>query len=322
MIKNMINKKNKQLLKYYFKMVEKKGLYVFGFLLIVFSISIVSAGFSDWFTSITGNSANQPTNVSAAILGTTQAQIIFVSPISATTPIEATTVNVTFNVHMKDTDGVADLNDTSVMANLSRTGETRRVSGICALANDIDTTTANYSCSVYMWYWDGNGDWNVTVLGNDLGNLSWASNISTIFTYNLLRAMVIAPPALTWASLSVGATNQTSNNDPTIVNNTGNYNSSINVTAINLIGETTPSYVLPANNFTISRTTGGAECIGSPMVNATARTVIGTVANRGNLSVGSGSGQENLYYCIPFVPIIPTQTYSTAAGGSWTISYP
>ena len=306
----------------YFKMVEKKGLYVFGFLLIVFSISIVSAGFSDWFTSITGNSANQPTNVSAAILGTTQAQIIFVSPISATTPIEATTVNVTFNVHMKDTDGVADLNDTSVMANLSRTGETRRVSGICALANDIDTTTANYSCSVYMWYWDGNGDWNVTVLGNDLGNLSWASNISTIFTYNLLRAMVIAPPALTWASLSVGATNQTSNNDPTIVNNTGNYNSSINVTAINLIGETTPSYVLPANNFTISRTTGGAECIGSAMVNATARTVIGTVANRGNLSVGSGSGQENLYYCIPFVPIIPTQTYSTAAGGSWTISYP
>src|SRR3989344_5393195 len=214
----------------YFKMVEKKGLYVFGFLLIVFSISIVSAGFSDWFTSITGNSANQPTNISAAILGTTQAQIIFVSPISATTPIEATTVNVTFNVHMKDTDGVADLNDTSVTANLSRTGETRRVSGICALANDIDTT---------------------------------------------------------------------------IVNNTGNYNSSINVTAINLIGETTPSYVLPANNFTISRTTGGAECIGSAMVNATARTVKGTVSNRGNLSVGSGSGQENLYYCIPFVPIIP-----------------
>jgi hypothetical protein len=299
---------------------QKIAIIAFG---IVLMSCIVSAGFFDMFDKITGRATSQPTNVSVAVAGTTKAQVTYVSTISNVDLNESSYKAVTFNTHMYDADGVSDLNDTSVSANFSRTGEALRETSLCTLQNDVDGYTANYSCSINMWYWDGAGTWNITVRGKDIGNGSYAYNTTTYFTVNQLKAMVVSPAALTWPTVSSGAENQTSNNDPTTINNTGNYNGTIDLTAIDLYGETSPSQKIPANNFTTGLTTSGAnpECIATVLVNGSVATITGSVANRGNLSAGSGAGQEEFYYCIPKVPLISSQTYSTSQGGSWTIAY-
>jgi hypothetical protein len=126
---------------------------------------------------------------------------------------------------------------------------------------------------------------------------------------------------LSFGSLTSGATNQNATDDPITVNNTGNYNSTIDVTALDLLGETDSTDKIRADNFTISFI-DAQECTnGTTMLNASAITVAYSLSNKGNLTAGGGSGQETLYFCMPTVPLVPTQTYSTTAGGAWTIAY-
>ncbi|MCX8159098.1 MAG: hypothetical protein N3D20_02300 [Candidatus Pacearchaeota archaeon] len=303
--------------------MEKKSVFWILFLICLVVLPIVSAGFwENLQKSITGRATSQPTNVSVSVIGTNPVQIIYVQPISSVNPTEASYTNVSFEVRVYDPDGVGDINVSSVYANFSRVGESTRFSGLCPKISDLNAYTSNFNCSILMWYWDGNGVWNVNVMASDIGNKSIRVNDTTYFTYNLLKAMIISPNALTWPALSTGATNEKSNNDPTIINNTGNYNGSVSVIGINLLGETSPSYNIPANNFSVGNNDGVVCASGTILVNGTATTISGTSANRGNLSAGGGAGQENLYYCIPLVPNVPSQTYSTLQGGSWTILYP
>jgi len=286
-------------------------------------LPFASAGIVEFLQkTITGRATSQLTNVSLNVVGTNPAQIIYVSPISAVNPTELSYTNVSFEVRVYDPDGAGDINTSSVYANFSKSGETTRVSQMCVKDSDLDAYTSNFSCLIQMWYWDGNGVWNVNVQASDIGNKSIVTNTTTSFTYNLLKAMVISPNALTWPSLYTGSTNEKSNNDPTVINNTGNYNGTINLIAINLLGETNPSSMIPANNFTTSNNDGTVCSSGTVLVNGTSTAISGTSANRGNLSAGGGAGQENLYYCIPLVPNVPSQTYSTQLGGSWTVLYP
>ncbi|MBU1988971.1 MAG: hypothetical protein KKD94_05840, partial [Nanoarchaeota archaeon] len=151
-----------------------------------------------------------------------------------------------------------------------------------------------------------------------------AQNTTTTFQYNLLKAMVISPPSLS-LTVTTGAMNQTPS-EPTLINNTGNYNvSNISLTTINLYGETYTSFYIDVGNFTIDIDTGGtppAECAGgTSLTNGTAVNITNSLLDRGNHSVNDGvTGQEQFYYCIPEVPPVPTQPYSTSAGGSWTIT--
>ena len=300
---------------------EKTGVYfAVALFLGIFLIASVSAGFFDFF-KITGKATAQPTNVSVTITGINIASIIFVSAIS-TGPVEATYRAVYFNATLYDQDGFTDINFSSVNANFTKSGggEARK-STTCLNSVNYSTYYANFSCTIQMWYWDANAVWNVSVAGTDLGNKTLVYNSTTSFTYNLLQAMVISPSTLTWSALSTGATNQTSNNDPTAINNTGNYNSTIKVTAIDLFGESNPLSMIGVSNFTTSKNDGTVCASGTVLVNSTATTISGVDANRGNLSAGSGAGQSNLYYCIPLVPNVPSQVYSTQLGGNWTIAY-
>ena len=155
--------------------------------------------------------------------------------------------------------------------------------------------------------------------------MTYVCNKGTSFTYNQLQALTIAPNSLTWATLSVGATNQTSNNDPTIINNTGNYNfTNITVKGLNLHGEVTPSSYMDVANFTVGNSTGSSiECgfNSTRLVNGTNLNVKLSILTKGNNSVNDRqTGQEELYYCIMTVPQIASQTYSTTyTGGSWLV---
>ena len=308
----------------------KKFLVIMTILFVVFlNIAFASAGIKGWLNKITGKATSQTTNVSITVNGTNSITIPFVSVINSTNPTEASTINIIFYATLKDTDGVNDINDSSVSANFSRSGETTRQNTSCSLVADIDSTSANFSCTIAMWYFDGTGSWNVSVGGTDLGNKTFIYNTSTTFTYNQLQAIQISPISLTWASVSPGNTNQTSNNDPTIINNTGNYNiPNITVNGINLHGDSVSSDYIGVGNVTVGNNTGSnGECdISDPknatvLVNGTDIQIDNTILDNGNYSINNNqTGQELLYYCFRTIPsTISSQTYSTTYGGAWTI---
>ena len=303
----------------------------FGLFLIILSLAPGKAGFSDWIQdfTITGRATSGTTNVSVTVVGANPVTILVFNNTISPTPTENSLTDITFYVTMADADGVNDLNDTSVRANFTYLGTGTRQNTSCLLMNDIDTFSANYSCTIRLWYFDAPGTWNITVAGSDIGNQSLIQNTTTIFQYNQLQAVVLSPGSLSFPTVSPNATNQTASNDPTLINNTGNYNvtsGNLRVTALNLHGQTDTSYYLPVANFSVDTDTGSfAECTGgTSMVNGTATGVTGAVLYRGNNSVGAGdttSGQEQLYYCILRVPpTVVSQTYSTTGAGAWTVS--
>jgi len=311
-------------------MNKTNALMVFSCIVLVMLISFASANLFDSIkNAITGKATSQPTNLSIQVKGAAMANITYVSPIAAVTPNESSSVPVTFSVLVYDRDGWKDVNQTSVSANFSTTlsGNSPRFSGnpgSCTFVNNPDGKTANFTCTIRMWYWDAAGSWNVSVSATDLGNKTFVYNMSTQFTFNSLQALVISPGQINWDAVAPGQENQTAINDPTLINNTGNWNSTVAMTAISLLGDSDTSESIPANNFTLASTAGGSppvECSGTKMVNATQTVVVGTIANRGNLSAGGGAGQSNLYYCINRIPEISSQGYSTLNGGSWTVAY-
>lgn len=312
----------------------KRGIYIaMAFLFTLLAISsMVSAGFIDWFNKITGLATSQGENVSVTVSGQKNVTVvIYNQTLTSVNPTENSVTNVVFYVTLTDGDGVADINNTSLRANLSREGEGLRQNGSCTLLSNVNSTTANFSCTVQMWYFDVSGAWNITAGGRDLGSTLFVYNFST-FQFTQLQAVVIAPLSgnLTFPSVTTGATNQTSNSDPTIINNTGNYNvtaGNLQISAVNLLGEVNSSQAIFAGNFTVGNNTGGTPPLECGNVSATRLFNNSYVAprntslDRGNHSVNNGNtGQEYLFYCLTDVPTdISSQTYSTLGGGSWTI---
>ena len=171
-------------------------------------IPLVSAGFFDWFKkTITGKLTSRDTNVSVTVTGDTQVVVESIE-IQATsyTPVENTINPITVYVIVSDADGVNDINDSSVTINFTSSfgGEATRLNNTCLNISDIDSTTANFSCTVDVYYFDAASVWTVMASANDLGNLTAAHNTSANhnFTLDLLRAMVIDPPSLTWPSIA------------------------------------------------------------------------------------------------------------------------
>jgi hypothetical protein len=247
-------------------------------------------------------------------------QITFVSGIPNINPAEANYTTVNFNLTIYDANGFSDINASGINANFTKSGIVRQSSSCLNLAN-YSSNYANYSCSVNMWYFDSAGNWNISVSGKDNSGLP-AVNDSTYFQYNQLIAMVISPNALTWLSLSPNAFNQTSNNDPTTINNTGNANLTIQINSTNLYGETDNSKAIYAGNISAHISSGGsppAECSGTTLSAGEFVNITSSVLSPGNLSQGSGAGQEEIYYCIKQIGSVTAQTYSTQQAGSWTI---
>ena len=302
------------------KVLNSKNIFML-VLIILIIVPIVSASFFDFLGDaknlITGKATSDTTSISITI-GNTAPVIDFVSTIPTQSITEAGTTAVTFSFTATDVDGVDNLNDTSAKGSFNLTGETTRINSSCSLVADLDADTANYTCTILIYYWDGNGDWTVNASIEDI-NGAYAENISTTFTLSQTTAMVMSPTALTWSTLSLTSTDQLSNNDPITINNTANKDitaDNVQVTAIDMKGETTGTEYLLAGNFTVN--TADACDTGTVMVNSTATGVSGATITAGNNS--EGGGQEQLYFCLEEVsPGISQQSYSTTGAGAWTI---
>ena len=177
-----------------------------------------------------------------------------------------------------------------------------------------------------MWWWDGAGAWTITVYITDNDQNSVINNSAT-FSVGLTTGFVISPSTLTWASLSAGSVNQTSNNDPILINNTGNKNitlGNIQINATDLRGETDSNLALWAGNFSISPFTGTlAECNSSAttMNDSIFTNISSAWLPAGNYTKNDNvTGQETLFFCLQLTGTeLSSQPYSTANETSWTI---
>ena len=233
-------------------------------------------------------------------------------PLSAI-PNELGIRNVVFNVRVSDSNGVADIDNLSVKANFTKSGEPSRF-GSCSWINDVDANTANYSCSITMQYYDASLEWNIGINATDLiGSL--AVNNSALFTYGELKAIILyQPSSLSWSTLLTGQTNIPANNDPTIVNNTGNVDGNIIfMTGHNLTGELNPTEKIPSYLFRAGGVSG-SECSLSVPLNDSLIQWISNV----NLPRGPGA-VANIYYCLSSVPFVSSQNYSAKGSNAWII---
>jgi hypothetical protein len=295
----------------------KRGKLIFYFVLLVAVISLASAGIGDWFG--TGRASDAPQDVSVTVTGANSPEVIYVEDINGgagVDPVEYGVTSINLEIRVYDADGVGNIDDSSIIALFTRGAVTR--TGPCIWSTDIDAYTANYSCSVNMYYYHEAGTWNVNASARDQEN-NYAENTSEIFTYLELKAFdtPLSPAELNWPPLVQGASNQNASNDPTLVNNTGNYAGSIYIAAYDLVGEDNPAENISATDFTVAGSSG-PECSGSALGPDGVNNDTGIAANPGP----EGSNLAYIYYCIPSVPTVSSQTYSTTARGeSWFVRY-
>jgi hypothetical protein len=299
---------------------KKKGVYMISFIFAILLISMVSAGL---WNKITGKAPIQPQDISITVVGANPVVIEYIEPIPPQNPIESSTTTIELDVRVTDPDGVSDIDDSSVFAEFTKLGEITRL-GACPWQNDVDSDTANYTCSVDMQFYDGAGTWNIKINATDFGNATLVEDTSTSFIYQELKAMVISPASLTWPNIIPSSINQTSNNDPTKINNTGNYDGEISVTSYDLLGETIPAESIPSEDFSIGIiSTGANEECNTPST-ATSMGVNGTTTAITNSDSNPGpnpTNYEEIYYCIPSFPLVSSQIYSTTGGSSWYVLY-
>ena len=282
-------------------------------IVIAFSVSFASGGAFDWFGKITGRATTGDANVTITISNTAPS-IFNVSSIAAQSPTINSTTAVTFTFNVTDPDGVADLTNSTARANFSKSGDTTVSNSSCIVFNyTVNSTTAQYHCTVNMNYYGGAGTWTVNAMINDTSNAQ-ATNSSTSFTYNALNAMAINVTSLTWGAVGVTSTDTGSNNDPVGVLNLGNQALWTNVTGKDLLGYTTPTRLIPTAYFEVDDVSQG--CSGTALVNATSTNITAAAA----ITPASGAFGDR-YFCLTQLYANTTaQVYNTTGYGAWTVT--
>ena len=297
----------------------KKGrvgnIFAFLALTILISSPFVFAGLGDWFSGITGKATTNATALQVTV-GNTAPTVYFVNNSYPTITLSeggAITFQIRFNA--SDSDGVANLNDASASVNVTRSGSTRSNTS-CVHVQDFSANNATYECTIRLYYFDHGGAWviNASIYDVNGGN---GQNTSASFTVGELHAWQLGSSnALNWSgSLSTSDVNQGSSNDPFVLNNTGNdANLSINVTAYNLLGVTSPSYWINASDIRVSPTIGGCSD-GTLASNQTESIITGAELDNANTVA-----TEDIYFCIISLPsTLTAQNYSTSGYGNWVI---
>jgi len=300
------------------------------------SYAFSSAGTYQYNWTAYGNGTSHNLNTSAEryyTVNLSQApQITFVfnnsiTDLSESGPNEApASTSVIINFSAYSVAGASNLNHSSASVNFTKTNENTRQNTTCSMYASSENY-ANYTCNVTMWWWDGAGTWNIGVSIKDNQN-NLAANTSTTFTLGSRTSFVASPAVLTWPGIAPGATNQTSNNDPLLLNNTGNDiidATGITVNSSNLRGETTSSQALWASNFSVDWKTGGSctgancvECADTIMVRNAYTAITTANLTKGNYTDNNKNGQEELYVCLRLIGAeLSTQAYSTANQTEW-----
>ena len=330
----------------------KRGAIIFVVIIILFIFSLIpfgSASLLDIWDSITGRAPTQSLGLSVQ---TNSIPIIGNVTFDIATPVSATengNTSLLFSFVATDADGLSNIVNNSAVANITRAGETTRTNntfvtstdGGCNAVNNVGTNGKNFSCTIYIVFYDGAGTWDIAVRIND-SNSAFAQNTTQSFTFNELTALTISPNSISFPTVGLSDVNVSARNNLTITN-TGNDDISgreatgetINITAITLVPDTGNTFI-PVSNFTI----GQVNASGSFNGNYCDQSITSNVTRLRNVTDAPGysnfTGPINgsavlaqavgnvhtIGICLMHVPndLAASQNYSTTKSGTWTIT--
>lgn len=213
-------------------------------------------------------------------------------------------VNVIFNV--TDTNGFADLNDSTAQCIGFKTGEANRTSSSCSVFGQSGND-ARYNCTDTFQYFDAAASdwaWNCSVSDDSAAS---DFNDSVTFTINSLNFVDVNETTISWAVVNSGTEDEEAD-APINLDNGGNqdYETSF-VTAYNA---TNSSNIIPATNFSLDadtgQTTGQTYMVENVSVNITSFFT---------LPHGNASNEDIFVYVD--MPTVPNGIY--ASTNNWLI---
>jgi len=208
-------------------------------------------------------------------------------------PIEGSIKTIYINFNVTDQDGATDLNDTSAKIYLNKTGEPSRFNTSCTPANNPGNTET-YTCAIDMQFYDLSGEWTINASIKDNSD-SYAENTTETFTYGTLTAMVLGKSSLNFTNADLGEQNKASDQNPQIIDNTGNQNiTQVNVTAFDLINSLE---IFNATYFTMNATDGSG--FGYQLQNNTPVTISNAFIAR---DIGGSDTNGSLYLYVDVPP--------------------
>ena len=317
---------------------------MFLFLIIIIIIlllpSLTSAKFFDIWDSITGRAPTQTATISISA-GNTAPVIgnVTLDMADSVSIIESGNKTFRFSFVATDAEGAGNINNLSGIANISRGGETTRHNdtklfasdGGCNATNSIGNNGINFSCSIQIAFYDGSGEWNITVGVND-SNANWGYNNTKTFTLQESTNIALDVNTFAFAAVTPNQYNITSTT-AIIINNTGNDDltdagETLNITAVTLVPASGSTFI-PASNFSFGTVYSGTDECDMSLVTSTWMANKSAAAGFANftgpingttLPAGATGNLEQVELCLIHAPAdLASTTYSTANSGAWTI---
>jgi hypothetical protein len=188
---------------------------------------------------------------------------------------------------------------TTSRTTLTRSGELSRINASCNAYGEVSCgslctgTAINFTCSVPMKYYDGNGTWNINVSVKAPTTL-WGYNLTKTFKVDATFAATALTNYLNWTNpaLTTATTNRLSDNNISVENNGNVPYSGVVVNATELAGLIRPAEVILANRFGANGCGGAGTAILSQDTDVA---VSGFTAIRAVSDLGRTS---NLTFCV------------------------
>jgi len=312
-------------------------------LLLIVSIGLVSAGIKDWFgfgdkSEDLEGELPETAVARLKISDTSVPNITYVSNVTGNGPDTGGLNLVKLKPRGADTlvsfffiaqqglsgNGPGDLSlpGTNSRVNFTRTGELNRGNSSCNYMGIVSCgggvycagtgTAANFSCTVPMKYYDGNGTWNMNV---SVKASSPGYGYNTTKTFDI--AATFAAEALTnylnWTTppLTTASVNALSDNNITVQNNGNVPYLGVVVNATDLNGTITPSQYIPSSRFNGNGCFAGS----SVLIKDNDVPISGFTALRAVADIGMTT---NLTFCVTSLSGTPTPLSSQDYNSSRT----
>ena len=216
-------------------------------------------------------------------------EILYITNPGSQNPTSGSVTPVYLEIHVRDNNTISDIRNVTLA--FFKSGGTNRTNQSCQYTGDLGSNVANYTCIANMEFFDADGSWQTHVFANDTSSNN-VYNSSWIMTYNQLHDFNVSVASINFGSIAPSSVNQTSTNDPEILQNIGNVAiATVNVTGYDV--KETSGHTITATNFSVG---AADDCAGNSMLNATSLVITGI-----SVAVGQAS-YDNMYYCIPSVP--------------------
>jgi len=241
-----------------------------------------------------------------------------------------------FSFSVRDDDNYTDINNT-ILANFSRGLETTRynntdLDGGCKQSGNFGTDIANYTCTINIVFYDGAGTWNVSLMLRD-ASFNYTMNDTVTFNLAETTSFSLTDSTFTFPGAAPNVYDITAS-DAIYMNNTGNddiNSSSMNITALNIHGDTLGDTFIPAFNFTVANesvgVTDSCDISKSGVYRLTNKTIEGTTAFNSTRISGTALiaavkpyNEQTLFMCLLHTPAdLTNQVYSTDTEEDWSI---